>query len=476
MKKILLFSLILCSFVAKAQNPLVGKPSLKLVYDVAQTKKWDFTVDTNNMLEINGTGGTPSIRFTDFAGTGNRILAVDADGDLVRTSVDPALTGLPAGSTTQVQYNNAGVFGGASTFVFDGSGNVDITGSLDVDAINFNGQTILGSSGLTLSTSSNTDIEIDANGTGDVVIANGTATSDFLFIEKDSDEYIRIGQGNDIFFFGGAYTGRINGGGGGSLGGTSYGLAISGESLASADGGVGINSNVEATFDTGTTPAMGFVSDLTANSVLSTRPTFAWSNYTTKQMQLSASGNLSLFATTNQLVLGTTNTTTINSTAPSASRVATLPDYGADANIMQATTGTFTPSITSSAGSFTTLTYSVQYGRYTRKQITSTIYETKIDISLTVSALTLGAAAGGTLSINVPYNSITETNLVQVGSINFGNIDLDAGYTNLTARIVSAGSSLQIRQVGDNIATTLTNADDLTSSTNIQISLTYLSL
>lgn len=37
---------------------------------------------------------------------------------------------------------------------------------------------------------------------------------------------------------------------------------------------------------------------------------------------------------TNQLVFGTTNTTTINSTAPSASRVYTIPDAGADANFV----------------------------------------------------------------------------------------------------------------------------------------------
>jgi hypothetical protein len=41
-----------------------------------------------------------------------------------------------------------------------------------------------------------------------------------------------------------------------------------------------------------------------------------------------------LTATTNQLVLGTTNTTTISSTAPTASRVYTIPDAGANANFV----------------------------------------------------------------------------------------------------------------------------------------------
>ena len=134
MKKILLLSLILCSFVAKAQNPLVGKPSLKLVFDVAQTKKWDFTVDTNNMLEINGTGGTPSIRLTDFAGTGTKVLAIDADGDLVRTIYDPA-SGVTFGSPGQIPRTNAGAtdFDYSSGLTYDGADFAVNTNDLFVD-------------------------------------------------------------------------------------------------------------------------------------------------------------------------------------------------------------------------------------------------------------------------------------------------------------------------------------------------------
>jgi hypothetical protein len=43
---------------------------------------------------------------------------------------------------------------------------------------------------------------------------------------------------------------------------------------------------------------------------------------------------LSLTNTTNQLILGTTNTTTINSVAPSASRVYSIPDFGAAASFV----------------------------------------------------------------------------------------------------------------------------------------------
>src|ERR1700682_4452707 len=41
---------------------------------------------------------------------------------------------------------------------------------------------------------------------------------------------------------------------------------------------------------------------------------------------------ITLTNTTNQIVLGTTNTVTVSSTAPSSSRTYTLPDAGAAAN------------------------------------------------------------------------------------------------------------------------------------------------
>jgi hypothetical protein len=48
---------------------------------------------------------------------------------------------------------------------------------------------------------------------------------------------------------------------------------------------------------------------------------------------LSTSGTISSTATSNQIVLGTSNTTTLNATAPGASRIDTLPDAGANANV-----------------------------------------------------------------------------------------------------------------------------------------------
>jgi hypothetical protein len=188
MKKILLFTIIALSFFgAKAQNPLVGKPSLKLVFDVAQTKKWDFTVDTNNLLTINGTGGTPAIRLSDFSGTGNRILAVDANGDLVRTTVDPAATSTPGGSTTQLQYNNAGVFGGISgatssgTNVTFGNGNARMTSPWVTTSIDdSNGNIVLG---ITATGSAVNYLQVANSSTGLNPIFNLTGTDTNIGLE-----------------------------------------------------------------------------------------------------------------------------------------------------------------------------------------------------------------------------------------------------------------------------------------------------
>jgi hypothetical protein len=59
-------------------------------------------------------------------GTAGQVLTVNGGATALQYST-PATTS-PGGSTTQVQYNNAGAFGGSSSFVFDGT-NVGIGGT-----------------------------------------------------------------------------------------------------------------------------------------------------------------------------------------------------------------------------------------------------------------------------------------------------------------------------------------------------------
>jgi hypothetical protein len=130
MKKLLLaIALILAISQSQAQTPLVGRPSLKLVYEPAQTNKWDFTVGATNTLTINGTGGTPILRFSDYAGTGNRVLYVDSNGDV---SVMSALSSdRVLGTTTGGLYTESFSSAALATSLSDesGTGNVVFTNS-----------------------------------------------------------------------------------------------------------------------------------------------------------------------------------------------------------------------------------------------------------------------------------------------------------------------------------------------------------
>ncbi|MFZ1979656.1 MAG: hypothetical protein WAV76_17010, partial [Bacteroidota bacterium] len=110
--------------------------------------------------------------------------------------------------------------------------------------------------------------------------------------------------------------------------------------------GIQLNYLNAATGTTGTT---------TTNLVFSTSPTLTTPNIgAATGTSLSVIGALTAQSTTNQLVLGTTNTTTISSTAPSASRVYTIPDFGANGEIPIGTAGN-TISLTTTGATNVTL-------------------------------------------------------------------------------------------------------------------------
>ena len=78
----------------------------------------------------------------------DEILIVDAsNGSQIRKTSLQDVANLspgtfPGGNDTQIQYNNAGEFGGDTGFTTDGAGSVSISGDLTVDNLNFNGATI----------------------------------------------------------------------------------------------------------------------------------------------------------------------------------------------------------------------------------------------------------------------------------------------------------------------------------------------
>lgn len=120
--------------------------------------------------------------------------------------------------------------------------------------------------------------------------------------------------------------------GGTSLAGAYEIRSFSNNGLSQDDGfirlrsGGGTNGNSAAYIDISGYSA---VPDMDNNIVLGTLGT--------EQVRINNSGQVLLKATSSQLVLGTTNTITINSTAPSAPRTYTLPDAGGNANIILST-------------------------------------------------------------------------------------------------------------------------------------------
>lgn len=134
------------------------------------------SVDTNGdlILTPDGTGNLvlDGLNWPQADGTAGYVLATDGLGQL---SWVVQSSGNPGGLDTQIQYNNAGAFAGDTGFTTDGAGNLIITGSLNIDNIEIDGNTIS-------STDTNGNLNLTPNGTGDLVLdglnwpqADGTA-------------------------------------------------------------------------------------------------------------------------------------------------------------------------------------------------------------------------------------------------------------------------------------------------------------
>lgn len=160
--------------------------------------------NTNIGLDIK-TKGTGKISINSSAATFDTFLDDDtmsaddpnalSSQQSIKAYVDNSLGSGAGGSNTQIQYNNAGAFGGDSGFTTDGAGSVNITGDLDVDNLNLNGNTLS-------STDTNGNINIDPDGTGEVIINStvgvvgvidddtfSTATDDTLATSESTKAY-----------------------------------------------------------------------------------------------------------------------------------------------------------------------------------------------------------------------------------------------------------------------------------------------
>lgn len=85
-----------------------------------------------------------------------------------------------AGTNMQIQYNNSDTLAGDTGFTTDGAGSIDITGDLDVDNINIDGNTIS-------SSNIDGDILISPNGLGETFVTSLLQVASLRFADTGSD-------------------------------------------------------------------------------------------------------------------------------------------------------------------------------------------------------------------------------------------------------------------------------------------------
>ena len=130
--------------------------------------------------------------------------------------------------------------------------------------------------------------------------------------------------------------------------------------------------------------------------------------------------------------------------------------------------GTFTPAIAgdSTAGS---QTYSVQAGFYTK--IGNRVFW-NCRIVMTAKD---GATAGNLTITGLPFTSnATSHNFHPAAIANAGNIDLSAGYSQITVEIQPGGAVAYLGEAGDNVASALLQAAALQATTRIAVSGSYV--
>lgn len=195
MKKLLTLIFVAFAFASQAQ-PIQADPNVIIGEDSNYADYWDIKATTDR-LDIDGVGiASPIIRLVDYIGP--KLIYVNASGDLTLISdgtSGQALTtngsgtysfstvaATPGGSTTQLQYNNAGAFGGitgattngtsvtlTSPTISGGTINNTVIGGTTAAAGSFT--TLSTSAATTLTTANNSPLIINRTGT------NGTATT-----------------------------------------------------------------------------------------------------------------------------------------------------------------------------------------------------------------------------------------------------------------------------------------------------------
>lgn len=361
------------------------------------------------------------------------------------------------------------------------TGNTDINGTLTVDGATTLGDadadatTIRGTINLNTSNSAGANVNINSSALANTTtIGNNTASNTInLNAPVVNAPNLPTGAATDnlVTVAGGALrTASVST----MLGGTAWllgGNTITGSNTTLILGiaaQAGSEDNLAIQTDGTTRLTFGGTGGMTAATTLDMTNN-AISNIGAAGTDFSATGGLTLAAvltvspTSNQIVLGTTNTTTVSATAPAASRIYTMPDVGANANFVmteggQAVNGdkNFTGDITFGATGTSTGGNISLHDENGGSDFVSTITQQNLATNRAYSIIDAGADASfvmteGTQTIN---GSKTHLGTININNSSSGTTGIGNGTSTGT---VTIGNSANSTVFGSEIAHTPTN-------------------
>jgi hypothetical protein len=122
---------------AAGRSAIILENKISFYTTASQTVTSGSAIGIAERVRITDTGQLVFYRYTatsSFPGTVAAVLAVDSSGNVITTAASGSAgggSGTPGGSDSQIQYNNGGVFGGASAFIYD-----DVNGRVGINTNN----------------------------------------------------------------------------------------------------------------------------------------------------------------------------------------------------------------------------------------------------------------------------------------------------------------------------------------------------
>ena len=132
------------------------------------------------------------------------------------------------------------------------------------------------------------------------------------------------------------------------------------------------------------------------------------------------------------------------------------------------TVGDWTPTFTGSSANPTSVTYSVQVGKYIR--IGALVF---VHCTLTASAVTLGAAAGNLQISGLPFTAKNTTNYTPIWPVQVQTYDMQAATKFVTAQVQPNSLNVAFIESVDNGAATVTAVTILAANTQVRFTGCY---